>query len=78
MSRIILNLNTMVETSKEESLRLQELLKLDTWESWYDDRTYTDTFGNEVRAYDDGADMPITVMEVQPDGVPDNPRCNLG
>ena len=35
------------------------------WESWYDDRTYTDTFGNEVRAYEDGADMPITVMEVQ-------------
>ena len=43
------------------------------WESWYNDQTYTDSFGNEVRAYDDGADMPITVMEVQGDGVPDNP-----
>ena len=32
--------------------------------SWYDDRTYTDSFGNEVRAYDDGADMP-SLMEVQ-------------
>lgn len=43
------------------------------WESWYNDQTYTDAFGNEVRAYDDGADMPITTMEVQGDGVPDNP-----
>ena len=43
------------------------------WESWYDDRTYTNATGNEVRAYEDGADMTITVMEVQGDGVPDNP-----
>ena len=27
-----------------------------------------------VRAYEDGADMTITVMEMQGDGVPDNPR----
>ena len=44
-----------------------------TWESWYDDRTYTNATGNEVRAYEDGADMTIRVMEVQGDGVPDNP-----
>ena len=42
------------------------------WESWYDNRTYTNAEGETVRAYEDGADMPITVMEVQGDGVPDN------
>jgi hypothetical protein len=47
------------------------------WEDWYDDRTYTDADGNEVRAYEDGADMTITVMEMQPDGVPDNPGAEL-
>ena len=47
------------------------------WESWYDDRTYTDATGNEVRAYEDGADMTITVMEMQGDGVPDNPGVEL-
>ena len=47
------------------------------WESWYDDRTYTDATGNEVRAYEDGADMTIRVMEVQGDGVPDNPGSVL-
>ena len=43
------------------------------WESWYDNRTYTNADGEEVRAYEDGQDMTITVMEVQGDGVPDNP-----
>ncbi len=47
------------------------------WESWYNDRTYTDATGNEVRAYEDGADMTITVMEMQGDGVPDNPGVEL-
>ena len=47
------------------------------WESWYDNRTYTDATGNEVRAYEDGADMTIRVMEVQGDGVPDNPGSVL-
>ena len=42
------------------------------WESWYDDRTYTNTEGETVRAFEDGADMTITVMEMQGDGVPDN------
>jgi len=43
------------------------------WEDWYDDRTYINAEGDEVRAYEDGADMTITVMEMQGDGVPDNP-----
>ncbi len=47
------------------------------WESWYDDRTYTNAEGETVRAYEDGADMPITIMEVQGDGVPDNPGHQL-
>ena len=47
------------------------------WESWYDDRTYTNADGETVRAYEDGADMTITVMEMQGDGVPDNPGNQL-
>ena len=47
------------------------------WEEWYDDRTYTNADGEEVRAYEDGQDMTITVMEVQGDGVPDNPGSVL-
>ncbi len=47
------------------------------WESWYDDRTYTDATGNVVRAYEDGADMTITEMQMQGDGVPDRPGSKL-
>ena len=47
------------------------------WEDWYDDRTYTNADGDTVRAYEDGADMTITVMEMQGDGVPDNPGSQL-
>ena len=47
------------------------------WESWYDDRTYTNSEGEVVRAFEDGADMTITVMEMQGDGVPDNPGAEL-
>ena len=47
------------------------------WEEWYDDRTYTNSDGEVVRAYEDGQDMTITVMEVQGDGVPDNPGSQL-
>ena len=47
------------------------------WESWYDDRTYTNSAGDTVRAYEDGADMPITTMEMMGDGVPDNPGAEL-
>ena len=47
------------------------------WETWYDDRTYTNADGETIRAYEDGADMTITVMEMQGDGVPDNPGNQL-
>ena len=43
------------------------------WEDWYNNKTYTNDAGETVRAYEDGADMPITVFEMQGDGVPDNP-----
>ena len=58
-------------------VEVQKNVKNWPWESWYDDRTYTDADGNEVRAYEDGADMTITVMEMQGDGVPDNPGVEL-
>jgi len=47
------------------------------WSDHYDDRTYTNSEGEEVRAYEDGADMPITVMEMTGDGVPDSPGSEL-
>ena len=47
------------------------------WETWYDDRTYTNAEGETVRAYEDGQDMTITIMEMQGDGVPDNPGSQL-
>ena len=47
------------------------------WEEWYDNRTYTNADGDTVRAYEDGADMTIRVMEMQGDGVPDNPGSQL-
>ena len=46
-------------------------------ESWYDNRTYVNAEGETVRAYEDGQDMTITVMEMQGDGVPDNPGREL-
>ena len=46
-------------------------------EEWYDDRTYTNSEGEVVRAYEDGQDMTITVLEMQGDGVPDNPGTEL-
>ena len=47
------------------------------WEPHYDDRTYTNAEGETVRAYEDGQDMTITVMEMQGDGVPDSPGRQL-
>ncbi len=47
------------------------------WETWYDDRTYTNSEGEVVRAYEDGQYMTIRVMEMQGDGVPDNPGSQL-
>jgi len=41
------------------------------WEDWYDTRTYTDANGNEVRWFEDGADMSIVQDVDGPDGVPD-------
>ena len=53
-------------------VEVQKNVKNWPWESWYDDRTYTNSEGETVRAFEDGADMTITVMEMQGDGVPDN------
>ncbi len=58
-------------------VEVQKNVKNWPWESHYDDRTYTNAEGEIVRAYEDGADMTITVMEMQGDGVPDNPGSQL-
>ena len=58
-------------------VEVQKNVKNWPWEEWYDDRTYTNADGETVRAYEDGADMTIRVMEVQGDGVPDNPGRQL-
>jgi len=58
-------------------VEVQKNVKNWPWESWYDNRTYTNADGEEVRAYEDGQDMTITVMEMQGDGVPDNPGSQL-
>ena len=57
---------------KGRMVEVTKTVKNYPWESWYDDRTYTDASGNQVRAYEDGADMTITEMQMQGDGVPDN------
>ena len=58
-------------------VEVQKNVKNWPWEEWYDDRTYTNSEGEVVRAYEDGQDMTITVMEMQGDGVPDNPGSQL-
>ena len=58
-------------------VEVQKNVKNWPWEEWYDNRTYTNAEGETVRAYEDGADMTITVMEMQGDGVPDNPGSQL-
>ena len=58
-------------------VEVQKNVKNWPWEEWYDDRTYTNADGETVRAYEDGADMTIRVMEMQGDGVPDNPGRQL-
>ena len=58
-------------------VEVQKNVKNWPWESWYDDRTYTNADGDVVRAYEDGQDMTITVMEMQGDGVPDSPGTEL-
>ena len=46
-------------------VEVQKNVKNWPWEEWYDDRTYTNSEGEVVRAYEDGQDMTITVMEMQ-------------
>ena len=46
-------------------VEVQKNVKNWPWESWYDNRTYTNADGETVRAYEDGADMTITVMQMQ-------------
>ena len=58
-------------------VEVQKNVKNWPWEPWYDDRTYVNEEGETVRAYEDGQDMTITVMEMQGDGVPDNPGSKL-
>ena len=41
------------------------------WETWYDDRTYTNADGDTVRWFEDGSSMEITMDIDGPDGVPD-------
>ena len=77
MKLITWNLNMTMRTLRVAWWKFKKQVKNWPWESWYDDRTYTDASGNEVRAYEDGADMTITVMEMQGDGVPDNPGVEL-
>ena len=55
----------------------QKVVKNWPWESWYDDRTYVNSDGETVRAYEDGQDMTIRTMEMMGDGVPDNPGSEL-
>lgn len=55
----------------------QKVVKNFPWSPHYDNRTYTNSAGETVRAYEDGADMSITVMEMTGDGVPDNPGSEL-
>ena len=58
-------------------VEVQKNVKNWPWEDHYDNRTYTNADGDTVRAFEDGADMTITVMEMQGDGVPDNPGNQL-
>ena len=58
-------------------VEVQKNVKNFPWETWYDDRTYVNAEGETVRAYEDGQDMTITIMEMQGDGVPDNPGRQL-
>ena len=55
------------------TIQVTKTVKNFPWEPWYDDRSYTNSEGVLVRAYEDGADMPIIVDEITGDGIPDNP-----
>jgi hypothetical protein len=60
-----------------QMVETQKVVKNFPWSPHYDDRTYTNSEGETVRAYEDGADMTITTMEMAGDGVPDNPGSEL-
>jgi hypothetical protein len=60
-----------------QMVETQKVVKNFPWSPHYDDRSYTNAEGETVRAYEDGADMSITVMEMSGDGVPDNPGSEL-
>ena len=60
-----------------QMVETQKVVKNWPWESWYDDRTYTNADGETVRAFEDGQDMTIRTMEMMGDGVPDNPGREL-
>ncbi|AOO18854.1 hypothetical protein W1120610_148 [Cyanophage S-RIM12_W1_12_0610] len=60
-----------------QMVETQKVVKNFPWEPWYDDRSYTNSEGETVRAYEDGQDMTITTMEMMGDGVPDNPGSEL-
>ena len=60
-----------------QMVETQKVVKNFPWEPHYDNRTYTNSEGEEVRAFEDGADMTITTMEMAGDGVPDNPGSEL-
>jgi hypothetical protein len=62
---------------KGQLVETQKVVKNWPWESWYDDRTYTNSEGETVRAFEDGQDMTIRTMEMTGDGVPDNPGSKL-
>ena len=59
------------------TVQVTQLKKNFPWEPWYDDRTYINSEGDVVRAYEDGADIPVIVDEIQADGIPDNPGSIL-
>ena len=53
------------------TVQQQVTVKNYPWETWYDDRTYTDASGNTVRWFPDGEDITIIQDVPAGDGVPD-------
>ena len=49
---------------KGRKVEVQKNVKNWPWEDWYNTQTYINEEGEEVRAYQDGQDMTITVMEL--------------
>ena len=53
------------------TVQQQVTVKNYPWEEWYDDRTYTNSSGQEVRWFPDGEDITIIQDVPAGDGVPD-------